>query len=130
MKTTKKIADALTAAATMLLTGAIGSAGTSTATTVTAPWLAAPNSCANILTAVQRDVNGRTVQVRYSTCGGIQYDWDAFSTTHACITSASKSTSAVIESPTTTHIHSPISATTQLPTQPVRVQPAPFARAS
>lgn len=38
-------------------------------------WLSDPNSCTNVKTAVQKDFSGYTIQVRYGTCGGVQYGW-------------------------------------------------------
>ncbi|MFC4529234.1 hypothetical protein [Sphaerisporangium dianthi] len=51
---------------------------TSVATAVPAgadTWLSDPGGCTNVQTAVQRDVNGYTVQIRYGTCGGRQHGW-------------------------------------------------------
>ncbi|NUT51261.1 MAG: hypothetical protein HOV94_28760, partial [Saccharothrix sp.] len=50
--------------------------GTATAeAAAAAPWWSDPATCTNPLTAVQRVVGGRTVQVRYGNCGGAQYGW-------------------------------------------------------
>ncbi|MFE9747100.1 hypothetical protein ACFYOT_19535 [Saccharothrix saharensis] len=69
-KTTKAAAVLLTAAAT-------GALLTATATTASAaaPWWSDPATCTNPLTAVQRTVDNRVVQVRYGNCGGAQYGW-------------------------------------------------------
>ncbi|MEO3810246.1 hypothetical protein ABGB17_14695 [Sphaerisporangium sp. B11E5] len=40
-----------------------------------ASWWSDPNSCSGAATAVSRVVSGRTVQVRYGTCGGVQHGW-------------------------------------------------------
>ncbi|TQM85259.1 hypothetical protein FHX81_7738 [Saccharothrix saharensis] len=69
-KTTKAAAVVLTAAAT----GALFTATSATASAA-APWWSDPATCTNPLTAVQRTVDNRVVQVRYGNCGGAQYGW-------------------------------------------------------
>ncbi|MEV0675025.1 hypothetical protein AB0I60_00740 [Actinosynnema sp. NPDC050436] len=73
MRFTAKLAAVLTttAAATLLATAT----ASAEAATAAPPWWADPATCANPLTAVQRTVDGRIVQVRYGTCGGAQYGW-------------------------------------------------------
>ncbi|MFJ6674767.1 hypothetical protein ACIQMJ_27020 [Actinosynnema sp. NPDC091369] len=71
MKKTAKVAAVLTTAAT---TGALITATAATASAA-APWWSDPATCANPLTAVQRTVDNRVVQVRYGNCGGAQYGW-------------------------------------------------------
>jgi len=61
----------LAVAAVMVATTTVLSAGPANA----APWLSDPNSCTNVKTAVRKDYNGRTIEVRYGTCGGTQYGW-------------------------------------------------------
>ncbi|MEV7965824.1 hypothetical protein AB0O34_07550 [Sphaerisporangium sp. NPDC088356] len=63
--------------ATFLGALAVTAATSVTATTPAnaATWLSDPGSCTNVQTGTQRDVNGYTVQVRYGTCGGVQYGW-------------------------------------------------------
>ncbi|WP_345045259.1 hypothetical protein [Streptomyces sannanensis] len=47
-----------------------------TGTATAAPaWYNDPNSCTNVKTAAIATVEGRTVEVRYGTCGGAQYGW-------------------------------------------------------
>nr|AFV52099.1 hypothetical protein [Streptoalloteichus sp. ATCC 53650] len=67
-----KLAAVLTAAAaTTVLVG-----GTAAAESAAAPpWWENPATCANPSTAVERTVDGRIVQVRQGTCGGVQYGW-------------------------------------------------------
>ncbi|MFE2757370.1 hypothetical protein ACFXGA_35770 [Actinosynnema sp. NPDC059335] len=69
MRKTMKVAAVLATAATSaaLMTGTAGAAAP--------PWLSDPATCANPLTAVQRTVSDRVVQVRYGNCGGVQYGW-------------------------------------------------------
>ncbi|GAA1340411.1 hypothetical protein [Saccharothrix algeriensis] len=70
MKKTTKAAAVLTiAAATTAL-----AAGTASASAA-APWVSDPATCSNPLTAVQRSVGGRVVQVRHGNCGGVQHGW-------------------------------------------------------
>jgi hypothetical protein len=47
-------------------------AGTATAAPT---WYSDPNSCTNVKTAASATVEGRTVEVRYGTCGGAEYGW-------------------------------------------------------
>ncbi|GAB2463397.1 hypothetical protein GCM10027162_67620 [Streptomyces incanus] len=53
---------------------AISILATGTATAAPA-WYQDPNSCTNVKTAASAPVEGRTVEVRYGTCGGAQYGW-------------------------------------------------------
>ncbi|GAA3873151.1 hypothetical protein GCM10022243_42860 [Saccharothrix violaceirubra] len=69
LKTMKIAAVLTTTAATLVLIS-----GTATAASAP-PWVGDPATCTNPLTAVQRTVSGRTVQVRYGNCGGGQYGW-------------------------------------------------------
>jgi hypothetical protein len=61
------------------LAGVAGAAlATSILTTGTAhaaTWLSDPGGCANAATAVNRGVSGRTVEVRFGTCSGVQHGW-------------------------------------------------------
>ncbi|MCC8243345.1 hypothetical protein [Saccharothrix luteola] len=81
MTKTTKVAAVLTTAAmtTALIAATTASASATTASAsaagAAAPWWSDPATCANPLTAVQRTVSGRVVQVRYGTCGGAQYGW-------------------------------------------------------
>lgn len=52
-------------AATMLAAGPASAAS----------WLSDPGNCTATGTAVERVVSGRTVQVRYGTCNGVQHGW-------------------------------------------------------
>jgi hypothetical protein len=58
---------ATAALATTLLAAAPASAAST--------WWYDPSSCTGAATAKSADVSGRTVQVRYGTCGGYQYGW-------------------------------------------------------
>ncbi|QQQ74074.1 hypothetical protein IOD16_22930 [Saccharothrix sp. 6-C] len=71
MRNTTKVAAVLTTVATT--TTLI--AATTAAASAAAPWWSDPATCGNPLTAVQRTVDGRVVQVRYGDCGGAQYGW-------------------------------------------------------
>ncbi|MCE6996276.1 hypothetical protein LZG04_15940 [Saccharothrix sp. S26] len=75
MRNTTKVAAVLATAATTtaLLAATAGSASASAA--AAAPWWSDPATCTNPLTAVQRTVDNRVVQVRYGNCGGAQYGW-------------------------------------------------------
>ncbi|MER5262084.1 hypothetical protein ABTZ99_08395 [Actinosynnema sp. NPDC002837] len=74
MTKTTKVAAALTTAA---MTAALIAATTASASAAgaAAPWWSDPATCANPLTAVERTVDNRLVQVRYGNCGGAQYGW-------------------------------------------------------
>ncbi|GLW09158.1 hypothetical protein Misp01_42870 [Microtetraspora sp. NBRC 13810] len=58
---------------TLAMTAAMSIAATPPAQA--APWLSDPGSCTNVQTGRQADGNGYTVQIRYGTCGGVQYGW-------------------------------------------------------
>lgn len=61
----------LAGAAAMALTASV----LTTANASAASWYSDPNSCTNVKTAVSKVVSGRTVEVRYGTCGGVQHGW-------------------------------------------------------
>lgn len=69
MPSTIRTLSCLTAAAAALATSLAA------APAQAAPWLSDPGSCTGVRTAVERVVSGRTVQVRFGTCGGSQYGW-------------------------------------------------------
>lgn len=67
----RRVATVATAGAGAVATALLAAGPASAAV----QWVYDPSFCTSVNTAVQRDVSGRTVQVRYGWCDGVEYGW-------------------------------------------------------